>query len=269
MLVGIGKLAARQGVSNVTDIDLMGLLSENYILVPSIDAEQVAQSLMGIRLTKLGYSKLKEFVKIIDELEWCDMDEPDATSFWIYFGPENDVLDEFIDESRCTLTRFAKNPTVLRDFLELNENDTFLIVNGRSYPDLVIENMSQLRSIDRRSKEFVWNYCNQFRNALALMIFACLLIDCRESGIIWEASDKYLWTQDYRILFKSQKQQHIKVDFIANPFSQEFQRFVDFLCYLESQQYARSASSSSHHPTSASLTTYSASFIVGPRREPL
>jgi UDP-glucose:glycoprotein glucosyltransferase len=238
MLVGIGKLAARQGVSNVTDIDLMGLLSENYLVVPSIDAEQVAQSLMGIGLTKLGYSKLKEFVKIINELEWCDMDEPDATSFWIYFGPENDVLDEFIDESHCALTRFAKNPVKLRDFLELTENETFLIVNGRIYPEIVIENMSQLRSIDRWSMEFVWNYCNQFRNALktplAQMIFACLLIDWRESGIIREASDEYLWSQDYPILFKSQNQHGVKVDFIANPFSRDFQRFTDFLCYLES-----------------------------------
>jgi hypothetical protein len=135
LLQRIAERALEDDVLTFADFDLFAVLAQDSVIVGSFDPEHVLRSITGIGLRRMSRQWQCEFARLLHEMKWVAEDEPNATSFWIYFGPESDAFDEFIDEIHCMPVRFAKNPPELRAFLGYRENDTVLIVKGRVYTD--------------------------------------------------------------------------------------------------------------------------------------
>jgi hypothetical protein len=196
-------------------------------------------AIASLGIARFSIEKQREFIALMSSIVWNADDGPDSISFWIYFGPENEVLDEFVDAKHQTPARFAMNPQALREFLGYGESDTVLIVNGRVYTPFESITFRELQLIDGWSKEFVCKWLSVHQAAIttpiAHAILACFLMDWRTLGIVREPSllGEHLHSFQSVLAYTSAESTLIRLELHTDPFSQDCQRIIDMVYWLE------------------------------------
>jgi hypothetical protein len=124
----------------------------------------------------------------------------------------------------------------LRDFLGYSLNDTVLIVNGRVHANIELTDVTQLRRFDVWSKCWVLPFVTLHREALktplARAVLSCFLVDWHAMGLSHDGFNGG-HPEDLQASYTSKHRQAMKLDIRINPFSQECQRLIDFIYYLE------------------------------------
>ena len=234
----IEKLCVENGYTDVASVDLMGLLAKKSLIVSAIDMSIIKAGLKGTGIPRMSPAKQKEFIDLFDRIEWCHTDESsDFLSFYIYFGPENEVFNKFMNGKHAFPSVFAKNPEALRTFFGIGENDTALITNGRVYYGLQLENQTQLWLIDLWSRDFVLKHVNMFGEQLptlaAKAYMSILLVEWYERGITRTSVPLALWQHDNALIYSSQRVGLMPITLVLDPFTTAFQRLIDFIHYFD------------------------------------
>ena len=241
MLRTVAQLCLKNGITDLTGVDVVELLSKRYLIVSTIEPSVSDRAVKSTGVPRMSFTKQREFIELFDGIEWCYTDQQsELTSFYIIFGENNDVFNEFMEKQHSSPTAFAKNPEKLRAFLGIGENDTVLIANGRVFYGLNISNQTQLRVIDRWTKEFVVQHVERLAEYLptitAKAYLSMLVVEWYERGVTRTQSIPELWESKSMFVYSSKRDELMPVELILDPFSQLFQRCIDFFHYFDSNR---------------------------------
>jgi UDP-glucose:glycoprotein glucosyltransferase len=228
VLLALGRAAMAKGITELSRIDPL----EGQLVLSSVDDEFVAKA-RGIGLAKMSTEMQSYFIDVASDINWSGNGE----SLWVYFGPGSKVFNLFMSEISA---KFAVNPTKLRDFLGVPDNETILIVNGRIYPRVAIDR-AKLQSINRWSTDFFSNYTRRhgIETDVGRFVSRCLIVDWAESGVVRSGLPDELFEGSKVVTFESASRELVGVEVAMNPFSSEFERIAGLLFYLDKRRIAR------------------------------
>ncbi|OHT07083.1 hypothetical protein TRFO_05293 [Tritrichomonas foetus] len=245
MLLTIRKLCLDNNINDLKDIDVVDLLSQEYIVVPSIDKTVVDNSIRGIGIYKQNYQQQMEFIRIMNSIEWkYDNSNDKAESYFILFNnTESEIFDEFmINEKHSSSTAYSFNPLELKKFLRISDDETALLVNGRLYRYMNLENTSQLHLIDLWSFHFTLSYLKKYElnDFNAMCYLSTILIDWRSFGITRNNANHLFSKFDGNLndnpLIYTDNTGLVEWVIIVDPFSKDYQRVSEFIYYLNKER---------------------------------
>jgi UDP-glucose:glycoprotein glucosyltransferase len=234
-LVHFARQALDDNLDSFYDLTLDRILHCDSIVVASLLPDAVTSAVCGVGLSDFPLQRQREFVRLLTGVQWFAEDEPNATSFWIHFGPESDAFDEFADEVHRSPARFARNPPQLRAFLGYAPDERVLIANGRVYSGVSLTDASELRTIDLWAREFVCGFTHTFQEALrtplAHAVLSCLLIDWWAAGVTRECAT--FADTAHPALYFGPRTGAMRLELRLDPFSRDARRLLNVAHFLE------------------------------------
>lgn len=236
MLVSTQNMIYKQGVTDLEDVDIVDLLSQQFFVVPSINKEILDEPVTGFNIYERPIIEQRNLLKLIKTTKWDSVDHGKLSSFYLLFPKESEDLDEFkkFMKSKHSLpAAFAINPKGYEEFTKIDPNITTLIVNGRIYRDINISDKSKLRMIDNWSKQFIGSQVDEELPFETIAFLNCFVSDFKMHGITRTNLTESFIVQNSTLSYQSTVESDMKMFVISNPASTEYQKIADFVNYLD------------------------------------
>lgn len=256
MLISITQICQKQGYDDLSNIDLIDdILSHQFMFVTKLDKDIVSKRKQRPHVFGTSYTNQMTFIKAMNSIEWNYKDDVSPRSYFVLFTNHtnetkrsNEIFEGFAKNQRhITSTAFATNPTLLRKFLGINENDTALFINGILYQSVSLTNVSQLDLIDQWSHRFIVSYFDRYMNQTTIsfesLLYLTSVIADWKSIPIQRLDLNELIQQIENIndnpLFYNDNNKGIELVLLIDPFTKDFQKISDFLYYISNvRQFA-------------------------------
>jgi len=244
-LVFIQRYISRLQLSDLTNYDIFDLLAVSYFVVPSVDKRVLEEKPKSLGISKLPLSYQTKFLEFIESLEWTHVDHGLSSSYYLLFCSNDanlSVFNQFMTMNHTVPATFAINPSIpssLKSVLNIDTTHTTLVVNGRVYSDVDIDDLSFLKLVDTWNSYFVFDYVEQmvkqikYKRSSAIAYLQSLIIDWRADSIVRRVYSESFWKVNSVLIHNTNSSSDITWDLVVDPFTRDFQRISSIIEYIE------------------------------------
>jgi UDP-glucose:glycoprotein glucosyltransferase len=230
VMVEITKIINANNVYDLNLFDIKAELAKQLTSVPTFNGKIMTATPKGLGITKKPLSKMLETIDLLSAIKWTRSDPAIAKVFYILYTHSQEAIDafkSFMQKGHKVASEYAINP---KERLTDDRSDV-LIVNGRVFRDLDLTQPGILPLVEiiaNRTRIIVPDITIEAHRAISF-----INTDWQSDSVIFK-TESDIWSNPTRGVYVSKNGAAVTWDLIVEPFTRNFQRIADMICYVDS-----------------------------------